>query len=900
MNALIARAADAVVAIGGACGDRLSEIALAMKAGRPVEGVDPGTRCSSRGRRAALLRSSRHSTSARHSAHFARHACTRGRLASLVMPDSQPPPARPLRARRWPSLVLLGVRYLAPRRGRCAAAGASRGRGAGDPRAARRRRARWSCTWRALCGVRASTGCARGERVADAVRRAGGATRRADLGGVNLAAELEDGRQVIVPRRGAAAAGGPACPRASGARRPRGAAAGQPQHRDAEQLDTLDRRRAGDRAEDPRVPRAARRLRLGRGARPGARDRRRSASRRCATRCGCDRRRLEARRRGCARHPRPRRRCSRSSRGCCSGRAPAGAGGRRSPALVRRGRRVGTSRCPAAAAARRRRPRRRGASAAPRSPSAAARGDAPARRLRRPRRGRAGRDARAIAARAAARTRAAAGARGRGVRLLAAGRARGGRPRSCASREARARAGGGPPASGERPWRCVRPRSRRSAPFDAYQRRRGAHAAIAASAVGARGGAAAGSRARSTASARRAEPGCAAACPRRRRRCCAGWCSGRTSALAEPCATDFQRSGLAHLLAVCGQNVMLLALLVLAASPRSGPRRCGRGCCRARARRRSTCRWPARGPSIQRAGVMGAAGLVAALAGRPASRWYALGLAAAVTLALNPRAAAEPGWQLSFAAVAGLLALVAARCATLLARRGLPGPVAEAAALTRRRDRRDRAAARAPLRQRLARLAAGQPARRAGRRAGHVARHARGGGRAGRARRWRCRSTRSTAPLLGLPGLGGARRGRRAATRPLPVRLAAPRALALAYALPVAASAALGRLAAPRCRIGAGARRRAARTARWRWLAAAAVRALVAGAPRVAAARGGRPRARAARGELVVSFLDVGQGDATLLQRAGAAVLVDTGPPRGPILRRAASGRVCAGSTCWC
>ena len=44
------------------------------------------------------------------------------------------------------------------------------------------------------------------------------------------------------------------------------------------------------------------------------------------------------------------------------------------------------------------------------------------------------------------------------------------------------------------------------------------------------------------------------------------------------------------------------------------------------------------GPSIQRAGVMGAAGIVAALAGRPASRSYALLLAAAVTLALNPRA----------------------------------------------------------------------------------------------------------------------------------------------------------------------------------------------------------------------------------------------------------------------
>ena len=42
---------------------------------------------------------------------------------------------------------------------------------------------------------------------------------------------------------------------------------------------------------------------------------------------------------------------------------------------------------------------------------------------------------------------------------------------------------------------------------------------------------------------------------------------------------------------------------------------------------------------------------------RPASRWYALLLAAAATLALNPRVSADPGWQLSFAAVAGILAL---------------------------------------------------------------------------------------------------------------------------------------------------------------------------------------------------------------------------------------------------
>jgi competence protein ComEA len=41
-----------------------------------------------------------------------------------------------------------------------------------------------------------------GARVDDAVRSAGGAGRRADLSAVNLAARLEDGRQILVPERG--------------------------------------------------------------------------------------------------------------------------------------------------------------------------------------------------------------------------------------------------------------------------------------------------------------------------------------------------------------------------------------------------------------------------------------------------------------------------------------------------------------------------------------------------------------------------------------------------------------------------------------------------------------------------------------------------------------------------
>jgi competence protein ComEA len=47
-----------------------------------------------------------------------------------------------------------------------------------------------------------------GARIADAVAQAGGATRRADVSLVNLAAPLADGAQVVVPRRAPAGSGG--------------------------------------------------------------------------------------------------------------------------------------------------------------------------------------------------------------------------------------------------------------------------------------------------------------------------------------------------------------------------------------------------------------------------------------------------------------------------------------------------------------------------------------------------------------------------------------------------------------------------------------------------------------------------------------------------------------------
>jgi competence protein ComEA len=56
-----------------------------------------------------------------------------------------------------------------------------------------------------------------GSRVDDAIRRAGGATGKAELELVNLAAPVADGQQVVVPARGAAAAASPVAAAPAGA-----------------------------------------------------------------------------------------------------------------------------------------------------------------------------------------------------------------------------------------------------------------------------------------------------------------------------------------------------------------------------------------------------------------------------------------------------------------------------------------------------------------------------------------------------------------------------------------------------------------------------------------------------------------------------------------------------------
>lgn len=226
---------------------------------------------------------------------------------------------------------------------------------------------------------------------------------------------------------------------------------------------------------------------------------------------------------------------------------------------------------------------------------------------------------------------------------------------------------------------ALRGRLRALGPFEQYERRRNAHAALvldSAAATGARrGGAMGGVDAIRT----RAERALSAGLPAPQAALLRGMTLGQDEALDARTREDFRVSSLAHVLAASGQNVALLLALALPLLAWAGVGLHGRLLC-SLALIALYVPLAGAGPSIERAGAMGAATTVAALAGRPASRWYALLLAAAATLALNPRASGDPGWQLSFAAVVAIT-LLASRMGRALQARRVPEPVADATAV---------------------------------------------------------------------------------------------------------------------------------------------------------------------------------------------------------------------------
>lgn len=160
----------------------------------------------------------------------------------------------------------------------------------------------------------------------------------------------------------------------------------------------------------------------------------------------------------------------------------------------------------------------------------------------------------------------------------------------------------------------------------------------------------------------------------------AGLVYGVQSGIGPQAIADMRRSGLAHLLAVSGGNVALLVTLLLVLTwLAGGSRRLG-----------LVLSIPAIGgyaavvgasPSVGRAAIAGIAACVAWLASRPRDAWRALSLGFALLVVANPRSLLDPGFQLSFAAVAAIL-LVALRWQRVFAGTPLPRVLGAGLAVT--------------------------------------------------------------------------------------------------------------------------------------------------------------------------------------------------------------------------
>jgi competence protein ComEC len=142
-----------------------------------------------------------------------------------------------------------------------------------------------------------------------------------------------------------------------------------------------------------------------------------------------------------------------------------------------------------------------------------------------------------------------------------------------------------------------------------------------------------------------------------RRAVLAGLVLGEEEGLSQELRDRFRSSGLYHLLAVSGQNVAFVAGGVLLIAWLLGISRLAAevGALAAIGLYVMAVGWQ---PSVVRAGVAGALASLAWLASRPRDRWYFLLLGAALLMAWNPYSLLEPGFQLSFAAVAAIFLAV--------------------------------------------------------------------------------------------------------------------------------------------------------------------------------------------------------------------------------------------------
>ena len=229
--------------------------------------------------------------------------------------------------------------------------------------------------------------------------------------------------------------------------------------------------------------------------------------------------------------------------------------------------------------------------------------------------------------------------------------------------------------------RCAAPGPPKADGFDlaAYLRRRGVAGELQARAPRPPGASRGGAAGLVDAARRRGERSIAAGLDRGSAALARGMVLGQDELIDPATRDDFRASGLAHLLAVSGQNVMLLAALALpllaaAGLPPRGADGGHRGAdrhLRAAGRRRAVAaarRGDGRGVAGGARGRASGVALVRAAAG---------GVRHAGAQPARDRAI--PGWQLSFAAVAGILVLAPPVRDALAA---LPRPLAEGVAIT--------------------------------------------------------------------------------------------------------------------------------------------------------------------------------------------------------------------------
>jgi competence protein ComEC len=131
---------------------------------------------------------------------------------------------------------------------------------------------------------------------------------------------------------------------------------------------------------------------------------------------------------------------------------------------------------------------------------------------------------------------------------------------------------------------------------------------------------------------------------------------GEDGGLSDTLRQRFRASGLYHLLAVSGGNVVVVAGGTIALALLLGVSRL---VAEVAALGAIAAYVLAVGPqpSVIRAGVAGGLASLAWLSGRQRDRWYALLVAAIVLFAWNPWNVLDPGFQLSFAAVVSIFVL---------------------------------------------------------------------------------------------------------------------------------------------------------------------------------------------------------------------------------------------------